>query len=138
VADAIHQRQKEVLDRVGGVVEHFFEPLGVLLLGGAGVARRLDGPVQAEDGQLALGDLGVEVGVALFHVRKKAVLGDEVAVVGVAQGVLKIFCRKDHNRLLRVMLFMVRQPCWFTQPGMELMVLRMILELEFIFCHIRI
>lgn len=86
MADAVHQREKEVLDRVGGVVEHFLQPLGVLLLGGAGVARRHDGPVEAEDRQLALGDLGVEVGVALFHVRKKAVLGDGVAVVGVAQG----------------------------------------------------
>ncbi len=83
---------ESLADRVGGIekdalqvvhrLQYFLELLGIFLFDGAGVLGWCNLPGQAGHGAASLGHLGIDVGVALFHVLEQLVLPDDVALLG--------------------------------------------------------
>ena len=85
MAHRFHHAHDHVLEVVDGVAQQRLHHRRGLLFGPAGVARRLDGPVQPQHRARALVELAAQVCVAVVHVVEQLVLREDVALVGLAQ-----------------------------------------------------
>ncbi|WP_430458704.1 hypothetical protein [Pseudomonas aeruginosa] len=85
------------------------EILRVGLLCGRGVARRLDGPVQAEDSALALAHFGEQVGVAFLHVHEQLGLSLELTLLGLDQDASQLGWGQPLGRVVGELFGQARQ-----------------------------